>query len=268
MEPWRRPLSLIHYSAVFATLPGFLIAQTVPPPASVSVKLDVPAALKNGIFSQDRYLTVPPGFRPALFASVPGARFLAVAPNGDVLVSNPGEGRVILLRPDPSGGLPRRNDFVSGLRLPHGIVFHTINNTTYVYISESNQIDRYIYVPGDTVAHDRQVVVTGLPDGSLPELHGSYGHELKNIALDADHKLYVSIGSSCNVCTSDTVSNPVRGAIYQYNADGTGGRLFARGLRNAEGLDTLPGTRTLWAAVNNRAGRHRQLRQRDPVLRG
>ncbi len=239
-------MSLIPYFAVFITLSEFLAAQTVP------VKVDVPAALKTGIFSQDRYLTVPAGFHPSLFASVPGARFLAVAPNGDVLVSNPGAGKVILLRPDPAGGLPRKNDFVSGLRLPHGIVFHTIDNTTYVYISESNQIDRYVYVSGDTVAHDRQVVVTGLPDSSLPELHGSYGHELKNIALDVDHKLYVSIGSTCNVCTSDTTSNPVRGAIYQYNADGTGDRLFARGLRNAEGLDLLPGARTLWAAVNNR----------------
>jgi glucose/arabinose dehydrogenase len=44
----------------------------------------------------------------------------------------------------------------------------------------------------------------------------------------------------------------VRGAIYQYDADGKNGRLFARGVRNAEGLDFIPGTNTLWAAVNNR----------------
>jgi hypothetical protein len=44
----------------------------------------------------------------------------------------------------------------------------------------------------------------------------------------------------------------VRGSIYRYNADGTGGRLFARGLRNAEGLAIAPGTGVLWAVVNNR----------------
>jgi uncharacterized protein (TIGR03437 family) len=75
---------------------------------------------------------------------------------------------------------------------------------------------------------------------------------LKNIALGSDGHLYVSIGSSCNVCADDTVSDPVRGAIHQYNADGTGGRLFARGLRNAEGVRFLPGTNTLWVLVNNR----------------
>ena len=40
--------------------------------------------------------------------------------------------------------------------------------------------------------------VTGLPDSSTPELHGSYAHELKNIALGSDDGLYVSIASSCN----------------------------------------------------------------------
>jgi hypothetical protein len=96
------------------------------------------------------------------------------------------------------------------------------------------------------------VVISGLPDASSPELNGTYGHELKNIALDGSDKLYVSIASTCNVCTSDTQSNPVRAAIYVYNADGSSGRLFARGLRNAEGLAMIPGTNTLWVVVNNR----------------
>jgi hypothetical protein len=84
------------------------------------------------------------------------------------------------------------------------------------------------------------------------DLQGAYGHELKNIALDGDHRLYVSIASTCNACLSDRQSDPMRGAIYVYNADGSGARLFARGLRNAEGLAVVPGTNVLWAAVNNR----------------
>jgi uncharacterized protein (TIGR03437 family) len=223
-----------------------------PPGASVQVKLDIPPALKKGTFTNDRFLNVPPGFKASLFGLVPGARFLAVAPNGDVLVSNPGAGSITLLRPDAASGVPKTFTWVSGLRRPHGIVFHQIGDTMYVYVSESHQIDRYIYKDGDTSAHDREVVVTGLPDSSMPELHGAYGHELKNIALGPDHKLYVSIGSTCNVCTSDTVSNPIRASIYVYNPDGSNGRLFAKGLRNAEGLDFLPGTNNLWVVVNNR----------------
>jgi uncharacterized protein (TIGR03437 family) len=226
-----------------------LVAQA---PASLPVKVEVPSSLRRGVFSSDRTLNVPPGFRISLFALVSGARFLAVAPNGDVLVSTPGSGKIVLLRPDANGGVPKAYDFATGLRKPHDMAFHTIGDRTYLYVSETNQINRFLYSPGDTTAHDRQVVVTGLPDSSTPELRGAYGHELKNIALDGDDKLYVSIGSSCNACTSDTTSNPVRASIYQYNADGSGGRLFARGLRNAEGLAILPEANTLWVAVNNR----------------
>ena len=54
------------------------------------------------------------------------------------------------------------------------------------------------------------------------------------------------------LCVNDTKSNPVRAAIYVYNPDGSGGRLFARGLRNAEGLALVPARSILWVVVNNR----------------
>jgi glucose/arabinose dehydrogenase len=224
-------------------------AVVAPPGASVAVQVQVPASMRTAPFDVTRTLTVPPDFTVAVYARVPGARFLAVTPDGNLLVSHPAGGRVRLIRPNP-GGDPLISDFATGLRRPHDIVFHDLNGVTYLYVAETNQIDRYLYTPGDLTAQQRQVVVTGLPDASSPGLGGSYGHELKNIALDANHKLYVSIASTCNACTSDTQSNPVRASIYQYNADGTGGRLFARGLRNAEGLALLNGS--LWVAVNNR----------------
>jgi hypothetical protein len=62
----------------------------------------------------------------------------------------------------------------------------------------------------------------------------------------------VDIASATNASPSDTTSNPVRSAIYQYNLDGKQGRVFARGIRNAEGLGFLPGTNQLWAVVNGR----------------
>ncbi len=220
-------------------------------PGLVRVKVQVPDTMRTATFATDRYLQVPPDFSIAVYARIPGARFMAIAPNGDLLVSVPGEGRVALVRPNANGN-PTVSTFVSGLRKPHDMVFHKIDNTTYLYISETNEVNRYIYNSGDTQAHDRQIVVKNLPDSSSPELHGAYGHELKNIALDSNHKLYVSLGSTCNACVEDTQSDPQRAAIYQYNADGTNRKLFARGLRNAEGLAFLPGTNQLWAAVNNR----------------
>ncbi|HYD62736.1 MAG TPA: sugar dehydrogenase [Noviherbaspirillum sp.] len=214
-------------------------------------KLEVPDALADPPFNSERNLTVPPGFGIRLWARVENARFMALAPNGDVLVSVPGEGKIVLLRERPNN-LPEAFDYVTGLRNPHDMVFHAIGTTTYLYIAESHRVSRSVYRPGETSRDASEVVVDNLPDNSTPELQGSYGHQLKNIALSPDHRLYVSIASTCNVCTGDTVSNPVRGAIYQYSADGKEGRLFARGLRNAEGLDFLPGTGTLWVTVNGR----------------
>ncbi|MGH2347754.1 MAG: PQQ-dependent sugar dehydrogenase, partial [Chloroflexota bacterium] len=77
-------------------------------------------------------------------------------------------------------------------------------------------------------------------------------HRTKDLAFGPDNKLYVSMGSSCNACTGDRTSTPQRGTIYQYDADGSGGKLFAAGLRNAEGLAFVPGSTTLWADINNR----------------
>jgi glucose/arabinose dehydrogenase len=131
-------------------------------------------------------------------------------------------------------------------------VFHRIGDVSYFYIAESNRVTRAVYQPGETASAQREVVIDNLPDSSNTELGGAFGHELKNMAFGADGKLYVSLASSCNACASDTAADPVRGAIYQYNDDGSGARLFARGIRNAEGLDFLPGTNTLWIAANNR----------------
>ena len=142
--------------------------------------------------------------------------------------------------------------FIGGLALPQDLVFHVSGGTTYLYVTESSQIDRYVYHNGDLTGQSPQTIITGLPDGSLPGLNGSYAHALKDIAFDGNNNLYVSIGSSCNVCTSDLTANPVRRSMYIYNDNGTNGRLFAQGIRNAEGLAMLPGTNTLWVAVNMR----------------
>jgi glucose/arabinose dehydrogenase len=220
-------------------------------PATTMQTLQIPDALADGPFATEKSLNVPAGFGIRLWARVNGARFMALAPNGDVLVSNPGAGQVYLLR-DRGDDVPERFEFASGLEHPHDMVFHRIGEITYLYIAESNQVTRSVYTKGDTQIAERETVVADLPNASTPELAGAYNHQLKNIALSSDNKLYVSIASSCNACAEDATSDPVRGAIYQYDADGTNRRLFARGIRNAEGLDFLPGTNQLWASIAGR----------------
>lgn len=220
-------------------------------PASVERMLEVPAALAGAPFEQRR-LNVPPGFGISLYARVPGARFLARAPNGDVVVSVPGEGKLVLLRDGDGGdGVPQRVDYASDLRNPHDVVFHQIGGTTYVYVSESHRVTRSVYSDGEQQRGAAEVVVDDLPDASTPDLRGNYGHQLKNIALAGD-KLYVAIASACNACEEDALADPVRGSVYQFDADGGNGRLVAQGLRNASSINIHPDSGRLWAVVNHR----------------
>ncbi len=220
------------------------------PPGYQTVAVQVPVALRTPPFDITRLLTIPTSYAIAVVARVPGVRFLAVTPDNRLLASVSGSGTIVLIRNNGSGQAIVSN-FRTGLRSPHDLVFATIAGTTYLYFTESHQVSRAPYLNGDLTMRASQVVVGNLPDGQTPGL-GGYGHPLKNIALDGSGHLYVSIGSTCNVCLSDAQSSPVRASVYVYAADGSGGRLYARGLRNAEGLQTHPTTQGLYVVVNNR----------------
>ena len=139
-------------------------AAVVPPPsASLTVKVQVPASMRSSPFNVDRFLTIPPNFNISVFARIGGARFLAVAPNGDLLVSRPGAGSITLVRPGVNGADPTYFTWASGLYRPHDIVFHTLNGTTYVYVAEADKIARYVYSSGGTTGQGRQVIISGLP---------------------------------------------------------------------------------------------------------
>jgi len=219
-----------------------------PPPATETVTVQVPAGMDAPPFDAKRSLRLPPGFSIAVYARIRQARFMAVAPNGDLLVTQPSAGRIVLVR-NKGQGPPQQLQFASGLRHPQGLAFDQLNGVTYLYIADSNRVLRARYRDGQTTLGHTETVVDHLPDGSGSS--GGYAHPLKNIALHRG-KLYVSIGSSCNVCASDTTADPVRGTIYQYDADGSHRHLYARGLRNAEGLAFEPGTDRLWVVVNSR----------------
>jgi len=63
--------------------------------------------------------------------------------------------------------------------------------------------------------------------------------------------MYVAAGSSCNVCV-EVAQDSMRAAVTRFNLDGSGGRLFATGLRNSVGLAFHPTTGELWANNNDR----------------
>jgi len=228
----------------------YAAADPLPYATNCSV-VQVPAAFQYPPFDVVRFLCVPPGFGISVVARVPGARFLTLTPDGNLLVSQPWEGNILLLQP-VGDGTYWSSVFATGLYRPHDMVFHSTGVQMYLYIAEANAIDRFPWNPGDQVAHDEQILISGLPSASSPELQGAYAHELKNIVVDSDDNIYVSIASATNADPADRFADPIRGSIYVYAPDGSAGRPFAVGLRNAEGVRFVPGTNLLWAAVNQR----------------
>jgi uncharacterized protein (TIGR03437 family) len=231
--------------AAVAALSVGACALAAPPGAMLNQQVMVPASMQTDVFASPQYLMLPPGFQISVWSRLSAARFMAVAPNGDVFVSQPSMGQVTVLRPDPNGGAPTQFVYVSGLTQPQGLAFDTIDGVTWLYVGESNEIGRYVYQSGDTAApSSRQILVTNLENNDA--------HPLKDVAIAPDHTLYFGYGSACNVCVTDTEVTPELAAVYSMNPDGSDLNMVASGLRNPEGLAFIPGTNTLWAAVNNR----------------
>jgi glucose/arabinose dehydrogenase len=185
-------------------------------------------------------IRLPPGFAIEMFASDLGhPRFLALDSRGTLLVSVPRAGRVIALPDDNRDG---RADgvvpVVEGLDLPHGLAFLDGR----LYVAETGRVVRFDYDPATRR-------VRGAPTVVVPNLPVRGSHWTRTIVIGPDRSLYVSVGSSCNICEE---RDQRRAAIYRYDLGGRGGVPFATGLRNAVGIAFRPGTPELWATVNGR----------------
>ena len=194
-----------------------------PPPPPVGMdSVQVPGGL----------LYIPKGFHVNVYSTQSGPRFLALAPDGTVYVALTGAGQVVRLLDLNQDGVAESSAVViRGLTGPHGIAFR--GDT--LYVAEEDGVKRYD--PG--VATPVQLV-SNLPIG---------GHSTRSIAFGPDNLMYVSIGSSSNISPE---TDTLRAAVIRYNLDGTGGRVFARGLRNSVGIAFNPTTGALWATNNDR----------------
>jgi glucose/arabinose dehydrogenase len=184
-----------------------------------------------------RQLKAPAGFHVAIFAEeVDGARMLAFSPGGVLLVSESGEGKVVAL-PDSkhTGKAERIVTVLNGLNEPHGIAFYQGK----LYVAENNRVRRYDW--------DEKNLRAAKPV-KLADLPGGGGHSTRSIVFHGG-KMYISAGSSCNVCVE---KDPRRAAVMEFNPDGSGQKIFAKGLRNAVGLAVNPKTDTVWVTVNGR----------------
>ena len=210
----------------------------------------------------------PAGFKVEKFAAdLQGPRWIYVMPNGDVLVAEAkkeekgikkvaakviGAGKVhgtsgnmnsiILFRDTNKDGKPDvRKTFLSGLNLPFGMLL--LKN--YFYVANTDELWRYPYKTGETTITAKGEKITDYP--------GMGRHWTRNIIANKEGtKIYIGVGSSSNVAENGMDKEDHRACIIEINPDGSGKRIYASGLRNPVGMDWMPGTNTLWTAVNER----------------
>ena len=184
-------------------------------------------------------LVVPPGFKISVFASgLIGARLMTVSPEGVLLVARRRTHEVVALPDKNKDGIAEPEVILTGQTNAHSLAFRG----GYLYIATTPAVMRVRWTNG--APDGTPSVFVDLPT-STPAVHTS-----RTINFGPDGRLYVSIGSSCDVCTE---GDPRRTTIQVYDADGKG-RPFATGLRNANGFDFDPSTGRLWAGDNGQDG--------------
>ncbi|GAC1433964.1 MAG: sorbosone dehydrogenase family protein [Chloroflexota bacterium] len=183
-------------------------------------------------------LVTPAGLRVTVYATgLPAARFMARGPGGAVFVGSWSAGTVSVVLPAPGGTRARRViTLLSGLTVPHGVAYEK----GLLYVAEEGRVTAWRYNAATASVSGERVVVGYLPTGGR--------HVTRTVSIGPDGMLYVSVGSSCNECVDATN----RGVILRYRLDGSGGMIYARGLRNAVGLAWQPETGRLWATDNGR----------------
>jgi glucose/arabinose dehydrogenase len=195
-----------------------------------------PADPPEGYVAQpilEHSLVLPEGFSASVFAErLSGVRMMALGPGGQVFASLSGAGRIVRLPDaDHDGVADEVVTVAEGLNRPHGLAFR--GDT--LYVAETHRVVR-MDAPG------------GVPVVVVPDLPSGGGHHTRTLLIHQGH-LYVSVGSSCNICDE---RDPRRAAVVRYRLDGTGERLFATGLRNAVGLAAHPESGEVWATNNDR----------------
>jgi len=187
----------------------------------------------EGVNTTGLPLSIPDGVSISYFAkNLSAPRALARDAAGTLLTSIPSQSMVVALPDSDGDGVSDRVvTVIDGLALPHGIAFRDGK----LFIAETDQVASYAYDTGSMKATNKK---------KLFDLPAGGNHFSRTIGFGPDGKLYVSVGSSCNVCVE---KDPRRAKIYVSNADGSGFREYASGLRNSVFFVWHPQTREMWA---------------------
>lgn len=198
-------------------------------------------------------VNLPDGFKIDLYAVVPDARHIAVAPQGTVTF-------VGTRKTDVWAVTDRDKDRVADevmpfapaidFTIPNGVCF---SPDGFLYVIEQNRVLVFpaaeFFFEGPDVAAFNVVAKGEL----IPKDEESYNHTARVCDVGPDGKLYISLGQPFNVAPPEKLDlyNEVGiGGIIRMNQDGTDREVYTLGVRNSVGQDFNPANGELWWTDN------------------
>ena len=212
----------------------------------------------NAIRENLKRVKLPPGFSISLYAVVPDARHMAVAPSTNMLFVGTRKTTVWAVTDRNSDGIADEvKSFAPSLKFsnPNGVCW---TKDGFLIVAEHNRVLNFpaaeFFYEGPDVA-----VIEVVGQGKLvPPEEESYNHGARTCRVSDDGKLHITLGQPYNVQPKEKVALyeqlGIGGMVRLNPFDGSGREVVARGVRNSVGMDINPKDKTVWFTDNQTDG--------------
>jgi len=220
----------------------------------------VPQEGKNAdaIRANLKKVKLPEGFQIDLYAVVPDARHMAIAPSTNMLFVGTRKTTVWAVTDRNGGGQATEvKPFASSLnfKVPNGVCW---TKDGVLIVAEHNRV---LAFPAAEFFYEGPDVAVGeiVPQGKLiPPEEESFNHGARTCRVGPDGKLYITLGQPFNVPPREKLKLfdewGIGGIVRMNPADGSQREVFARGIRNSVGMDFNPKDKSLWFTDNQTDG--------------
>ena len=225
--------------------------------------LNIPVVSQTGrnadaIRANLKNIKMPDGFKIDLYAVVPDARHMAVAPSTNMLFVGTRKTSVWAVTDRNSDGVADEvKSFAPSLKFtnPNGVCW---TKDGFLIVAEHNRVLNFpaaeFFYEGPDVA-----VIEVVPQGKLiPVEEESYNHGARTCRVDDKGQLYITLGQPYNVQPKEKVALYEQlgiGGMVRMNAfDGSKREVVAVGVRNSVGMDINPKDKTVWFTDNQTDG--------------
>jgi glucose/arabinose dehydrogenase len=225
--------------------------------------LNIPLVPQSGanaeaIRANLKRVKMPPGFKIDLYAVVPDARHMAVAPSTNMLFVGTRKTTVWAVTNRNSGEMATEvKSFAPSLKFnnPNGVCW---TKDGFLIVAEHNRVLNFpaaeFFYEGPDVA-----VITVVDQGKLiPTEEESFNHGARTCRVGPDKMLYITLGQPFNVQPRDKIKlyneTGIGGIVRLDPFNGSKREVFATGVRNSVGQDFNPKDGSLWFTDNQTDG--------------